>query len=52
MTEKIKVRPVPGRLVRIPATGQRIDKPMEVESTTFIRRRLAEGDLEHDKEVK
>lgn len=48
MTEKIKVSPVPGRLVRIPATGQRIDKPMEVENTTFIRRRIADGDLKKE----
>lgn len=52
MAEKIKVAPVPGRLVRVPESGRVIDRPMEVTFDAFIRRRLKDGDLKKADEVK
>ena len=46
--ERIKVIPVQGRLVRIPETGREITQPTMVPLTSFIRRRLKDGDLKRE----
>lgn len=42
----MQIQPVPGRLVRDPATGREITQPTEVpDSEAFWLRRIADGDV-------
>lgn len=45
-TKTIRVRPVEGRLARDEVSRQPITEEVEVPDTRFIRRRIADGDLE------
>ncbi len=45
MDKMIKVEPVAGRLVRVPATGRELKEPTKVPADSFWLRRIGDGDV-------